>query len=70
MTLSEIISTERPTARLIYSDPEDSLYEATKTLLKWRIHRLPIIDRSESNTILHIVTHFRILMFLMEKVIL
>ena len=50
-------------------NPEHSLYEASKTLLKYRFHRLPIIDIAESNTILHIITHSRILLFLMEKVL-
>jgi len=62
-TWRDIIATDRPTATLIYIDPEDTLYSACKVLLKYRIHRLPIIDRAESNTILHIITHYRILLF-------
>lgn len=48
--------------------PEESLYEATKKLINFRIHRLPIVDIGESNTILHIATHYGIISFLMEKV--
>ena len=66
-TWRDIISKERSSNSLISIDPEDTLYDASKTLLKYRIHRLPIIDRAESNTILHIVTHYRILLFVMEK---
>lgn len=53
-------------SRLIYTGPEDTLLEASKILLKHRIHRLPIIDREESNSILYIMTHFRILSFIVE----
>jgi len=63
-TWRDIISTTR--SRLIYADPEDTLYEASKTLLQHRIHRLPIIDREESNSILYIMTHYQILYFIME----
>lgn len=48
--------------------PEESLYDASKRLIDFKIHRLPIVDRTESNTILHIATHHGILSFLMERV--
>lgn len=72
-TWREIIATsaDRPGKRstLIYIDPDETLYEASHTLLKYRIHRLPIIDRADSNSsILHIITHYRILSFLMDRV--
>uniref|UniRef100_A0A3Q3JMV1 CBS domain-containing protein n=1 Tax=Monopterus albus TaxID=43700 RepID=A0A3Q3JMV1_MONAL len=40
-----------------------SLFDAIYSLLKYKIHRLPIID-PESGNILHILTHKRILKFL------
>eukprot|EP01119_Soliformovum_irregulare_P008436 TRINITY_DN21553_c0_g1_i1.p2 TRINITY_DN21553_c0_g1~~TRINITY_DN21553_c0_g1_i1.p2 ORF type:complete len:391 (-),score=99.35 TRINITY_DN21553_c0_g1_i1:1314-2486(-) len=69
-TWREIIATMRGQGggQLIYADPEETLYDASLTLLKYRIHRLPIIDRAESNSILHIITHYRILSVVMEMV--
>lgn len=43
--------------------PVVSLFEAIYSLLKHKIHRLPIID-PESGNVLHILTHKRILKFL------
>jgi len=65
-TWREIIG-QKVQTKLIYTDPESTLYDAISTFLSHRIHRLPIIDRAESNTILHIITQKRILSFLMEK---
>lgn len=41
----------------------DSLYDAVSSLLKNKIHRLPVIDPLTGNT-LYILTHKRILKFL------
>ncbi|XP_060944601.1 5'-AMP-activated protein kinase subunit gamma-3b isoform X1 [Limanda limanda] len=49
--------------RLISITPESSLFDAIYSLLKNRIHRLPVID-PESGNVLHILTHKRILKFL------
>ncbi|XP_062390970.1 5'-AMP-activated protein kinase subunit gamma-3b isoform X2 [Sardina pilchardus] len=43
--------------------PDASLFEAIYSLLKNKIHRLPVID-PESGNVLHILTHKRILKFL------
>lgn len=43
--------------------PVASLFEAIYSLLKNKIHRLPVID-PESGNVLHILTHKRILKFL------
>ncbi|XP_062951051.1 5'-AMP-activated protein kinase subunit gamma-3 isoform X2 [Cynocephalus volans] len=43
--------------------PNDSLFEAVYTLIKNRIHRLPVLD-PVSGTVLHILTHKRLLKFL------
>jgi predicted transcriptional regulator len=64
---SEILAQERPPS-LIHLKPEDSIFKAGKTLLKFQIHRLPVIDREEQNTILYIITHTRIIKFLMGNV--
>ncbi|XP_016315709.1 5'-AMP-activated protein kinase subunit gamma-1-like isoform X2 [Sinocyclocheilus anshuiensis] len=48
---------------LISITPDSSLFEAIYSLLKNKIHRLPIID-PESGNVLHILTHKRILKFL------
>ncbi|CAK6962485.1 '-AMP-activated protein kinase subunit gamma-1 [Scomber scombrus] len=48
---------------LISISPEASLFDAIYSLLKYKIHRLPVID-PESGNVLHILTHKRILKFL------
>lgn len=47
---------------LISVSPEASLFEAAYLLLKFKIHRLPVI--CESGSVLHVLTHKRILKFL------
>ncbi|KAJ0006028.1 hypothetical protein NQD34_015922 [Periophthalmus magnuspinnatus] len=49
--------------KLISITPDSSLFEAVYSLLKNKIHRLPIIDPVSGN-VLHILTHKRILKFL------
>ncbi|XP_053332958.1 5'-AMP-activated protein kinase subunit gamma-1 isoform X1 [Clarias gariepinus] len=48
---------------LISIKPEASLFDAVYSLLKHKIHRLPVIDPKSGN-VLHILTHKRILKFL------
>ncbi|XP_030237845.1 5'-AMP-activated protein kinase subunit gamma-3b isoform X1 [Gadus morhua] len=48
---------------LISISPDASLFEAVYSLLKHKIHRLPVIDPLSGN-VLHILTHKRILKFL------
>ncbi|XP_050974503.1 5'-AMP-activated protein kinase subunit gamma-3b isoform X2 [Labeo rohita] len=48
---------------LISITPDSSLFEAIYSLLKNKIHRLPVID-PDSGNVLHILTHKRILKFL------
>uniref|UniRef100_A0AAY4B0N3 CBS domain-containing protein n=1 Tax=Denticeps clupeoides TaxID=299321 RepID=A0AAY4B0N3_9TELE len=48
---------------LISITPDSSLFEAIYSLLKNKIHRLPVID-PETGNVLHILTHKRILKFL------
>uniref|UniRef100_A0A3P8S249 Protein kinase, AMP-activated, gamma 3a non-catalytic subunit n=1 Tax=Amphiprion percula TaxID=161767 RepID=A0A3P8S249_AMPPE len=43
--------------------PPSSLFDAIYSLLRYKIHRLPVID-PESGNVLHILTHKRILKFL------
>ncbi|XP_008303314.1 5'-AMP-activated protein kinase subunit gamma-1-like [Stegastes partitus] len=49
--------------RLISITPDSSLFDAIYSLLKNKIHRLPVIDPASGN-VLHILTHKRILKFL------
>nr|XP_057938355.1 5'-AMP-activated protein kinase subunit gamma-3b isoform X1 [Doryrhamphus excisus]XP_057938356.1 5'-AMP-activated protein kinase subunit gamma-3b isoform X1 [Doryrhamphus excisus]XP_057938357.1 5'-AMP-activated protein kinase subunit gamma-3b isoform X1 [Doryrhamphus excisus]XP_057938358.1 5'-AMP-activated protein kinase subunit gamma-3b isoform X1 [Doryrhamphus excisus]XP_057938359.1 5'-AMP-activated protein kinase subunit gamma-3b isoform X1 [Doryrhamphus excisus] len=51
------------TDRLISIAPGASLFDAIYSLLKNKIHRLPVIDPASGN-VLHILTHKRILKFL------
>ncbi|TTE66792.1 5'-AMP-activated protein kinase subunit gamma-1 [Bagarius yarrelli] len=51
------------TQSLISISPEASLFDAVYSLLKHKIHRLPVID-PETGNVLHILTHKRILKFL------
>uniref|UniRef100_A0A3Q3XSH0 5'-AMP-activated protein kinase subunit gamma-1 n=1 Tax=Mola mola TaxID=94237 RepID=A0A3Q3XSH0_MOLML len=48
---------------LVSISPSASLYDAVSSLLKNKIHRLPVIDPLTGNT-LYILTHKRILKFL------
>nr|XP_023497928.1 5'-AMP-activated protein kinase subunit gamma-3 isoform X3 [Equus caballus] len=48
---------------LVSISPSDSLFEAVYTLIKNRIHRLPVLD-PVSGAVLHILTHKRLLKFL------
>ncbi|XP_076159369.1 5'-AMP-activated protein kinase subunit gamma-1 isoform X1 [Alosa pseudoharengus] len=48
---------------LISITPDASLFDAIYSLLKHKIHRLPVIDPKSGN-VLHILTHKRILKFL------
>lgn len=43
--------------------PDESLYDAIKTLVTHKVHRLPVIDPDTGN-VLYILTHKRILRFL------
>lgn len=43
--------------------PDESLYDAIKTLVTDKVHRLPVIDPDTGN-VLYILTHKRILRFL------
>ncbi|KFV58601.1 5'-AMP-activated protein kinase subunit gamma-3, partial [Tyto alba] len=48
---------------LVYISPSNSLFDAVYSLLKHKIHRLPVIEPISGN-VLHILTHKRILKFL------
>lgn len=48
---------------LVSIGPDASLFEAIKTLIHSKVHRLPIVDPNTGN-VLHILTHKRILKFL------
>ncbi|NXU24121.1 AAKG3 kinase, partial [Thalassarche chlororhynchos] len=48
---------------LVYISPSNSLFDAVYSLIKHKIHRLPVIEPVSGN-VLHILTHKRILKFL------
>lgn len=52
---------------LISVEPDMTLLEASNLLVKNQIHRLPVVDQSETNSILHMITHYRILSFLVKN---
>ncbi|MED6259946.1 5'-AMP-activated protein kinase subunit gamma-2 [Ataeniobius toweri] len=52
-----------PTQFLISISPQASLFDAIYSLLRYKIHRLPVID-PDSGNVLHILTHKRIFKFL------
>jgi 5'-AMP-activated protein kinase regulatory gamma subunit len=52
---------------LISVEPDMTLLEASNLLVKYQIHRLPVIDGAESNSVLHMITHYRILNFLVRN---
>lgn len=53
---------------LVTIGPDASMYDAIKSLIQNRIHRLPVIDPDTDN-VLYILTHKRILKFLFLYVI-
>ncbi|KAF5282794.1 hypothetical protein FQR65_LT02791 [Abscondita terminalis] len=59
-TWTQVLKDQRP---LVSISPDASLYDAIKTLIHNRIHRLPVIDPDTGN-VLYILTHKRILRFL------
>jgi len=61
--VSDELHQERP-QELISIGPDMSLYFAIQTLINNKIHRLPVIDPATGN-VLYIVTHKRILRFLL-----
>eukprot|EP00127_Corallochytrium_limacisporum_P001788 Clim_evm4s82 gene=Clim_evmTU4s82 len=69
------ISTWRQTERnfgevrgfMIHIDPTASLYDAVKTLIKHKIHRLPVIEPS-TGSVIAVLTHKRILHFIHANV--
>ncbi|XP_011310528.1 5'-AMP-activated protein kinase subunit gamma-2 isoform X2 [Fopius arisanus] len=72
VTMDELEEHELDTWRKVLKDqvhplvsiaPDASLYDAIKTLIQNRIHRLPVIDPDTGN-VLYILTHKRILRFL------
>ncbi|XP_015586560.1 dentin sialophosphoprotein [Cephus cinctus] len=72
VTMDELEEHELDTWRKVLKDqvhplvsigPDASLYDAIKTLIHNRIHRLPVIDPDTGN-VLYILTHKRILRFL------
>lgn len=53
---------------LFHISPEQSLFDGLKVLHRYRIHRLPIMQKARENTVLCIVGQQRMLRFLLTKV--
>ncbi|XP_056007020.1 5'-AMP-activated protein kinase subunit gamma-2-like isoform X4 [Ostrea edulis] len=56
----ELKDKQRP---FVCIEPDANLYQAIKTLISCKVHRLPVVDRSTGNA-LYVLTHKRILRFL------
>jgi len=59
-------TSERP-PNFISVDPEESIYEACRRMRQHRIHRLPILEKTNHNVVLHIITYSRVLGFLVRN---
>ncbi|KXJ10573.1 5'-AMP-activated protein kinase subunit gamma-2 [Exaiptasia diaphana] len=66
-TWREIQSLDTYQPKLVRITPTQSLYDAVKMLLEYKIHRLPVIDSVTDNA-LCIVTHKKILKYLFSHV--
>jgi len=53
---------------LLFLEPDDHLYDAVYTLSKYKVHRVPVIDRADQNLILYVIHPTRIILFLMKVV--
>lgn len=56
----ELKDKQRP---FVCIEPDANLYQAIKTLITSKVHRLPVVDRVSGNA-LYVLTHKRILRFL------
>lgn len=52
--------------KIISIDPSDSLYDVCWTLVRYNIHRVPVIDKAEQNLIIFSLSGSRIISFLMK----
>lgn len=52
---------------LIQISPTESIFKAVQILVKYKIHRLPVIDNANGNA-LHVITHKKILKYIFEHV--
>lgn len=52
--------------KIISVDPSDSLYDVCWTLVRYNIHRVPVIDKAEQNLIIFSLSASRIISFLMK----
>lgn len=60
-------STHTSIPHLLSIDPEGTLWEALQTIQRYHIHRLPVLQKIPENTILSMLTHQRILNFVLVK---
>ena len=65
-TLKQWMARRAENRDLVCMDPSDSLFEALSMLSRFKVHRVPVIDRLEQNTILYVLTATKIVVFLMK----
>jgi CBS domain-containing protein len=67
-TLKQWMAKRSDNRDLVCMEPSDSLFEALSMLSRFKVHRVPVIDRLEQNTILYVLTATKIVVFLMKIV--
>lgn len=68
MTLKQWMDKRNENRDLVCMEPSDSLFEALSMLSRFKVHRVPVIDRLEQNIILYVLTATKIVVFLMKIV--
>lgn len=67
-TLKQWIGHNSENRDLVCVEPSDTLFEALSMLSRFKVHRVPVIDRLEQNSILYVLTAAKIVVFLMKIV--
>lgn len=67
-SLNSQVLEKQSNRELVFLEPSDTLFEAVSMLSRFKVHRLPVIDRLEQNTILYVLTASKIVVFLMKIV--
>ena len=67
-TIKHWMSSRSENRDLVCVEPTDTLFEALSMLSRFKVHRVPVIDRLDQNTILYVLTATKIVVFLMKIV--
>lgn len=65
-TIKHWMSSRSENRDLVCVEPTDTLFEALSMLSRFKVHRVPVIDRLDQNTILYVLTATKIVVFLMK----